>query len=101
MKIQDVYPKLFYLLPDYSLKLKLWDTVKKKEPKEGAFSLFRVSYSLVSWQRTTDKHKRMPSNDNFKQSFLIPQELSKNSLFDPGEKIILKRDLHFLVPRSM
>lgn len=76
--------------------------MKKKEPKEGAFSLFKVSCSLVSWQRTIDKHEKMPPNDNFKQSFLIPQELSKNSLFDPEEKkIILKRDLHFLVPRSM
>lgn len=101
MKIQDVYPKLLCLLPAYSLKLKLWDTVKKKEPKEGAFSLFRVSSSLVSWQRTADKHERMPPNDDFKQSFLIPQELSKNSLFDPEKKIILKRDLHSLVPRSM
>ena len=80
------YAKLFCLLPDYSLKLKSWDTVKKKEPQEGASSLFRVSSSLVSWQRTTDKHERMPPSDDSKQSFLIPHELSKNSLFDPEKK---------------
>ena len=83
MKIQDVYPKLFCLLQT-THSSSSHGTLKKKEPKEGAFSLFRVSCSLVSWQRTIDKHERLLSN--FKQSFLIPQELSKNSLFDPEGK---------------
>ena len=36
------YAKLFCLLPDYSLKLKSWDTVKKKEPQEEGIKLFTL-----------------------------------------------------------
>lgn len=45
----------------------------------------RVFSTLVSWQRTS-RHQRMPSNDGFKQPFLILQELSKKGPCDPEKK---------------
>lgn len=59
-------------------------TQKKKEPRRSI--LFQSSSSSVSWQRTADKHERMPPNDDFKQSFSYSQELSQEIAFWPREK---------------